>query len=313
MHWKVKAFILRTVSRLPKALADTLYYNLQYHLGGLKDVNVREHFTRVSEIAQYLVRQNRHISGSTFMEIGTGRRLNVPLGLWLCGAAKIYTVDANRYVKEHLVLESLEYIRENANALRTLLGTSADSELFDKRVQHLLQCEPKLSRIFELTNIEYIAPGDAAAIPFVDSSIDCQVSVSVFEHIEPAVLKNILSEAKRVLGPAGLSIHIIDTSDHFAHSDESISRVNFLQYDEAQWQTIGGNRFAYHNRLRTRDFLDIFQDTGFYIAEQVRYVDPGSVTALQNGLPVDTQFAGSDHYELAAGRIDIVGVVGCVA
>ena len=80
------------------------------------------------------------------------------------------------------------------------------------------------------------------------------ISYTVFEHIPAPILSDILSEAQRVLRPSGLAIHLIDYSDHFAHSDASISAINFLQYDDAAWSRLADNPYMYMNRLRADDY-----------------------------------------------------------
>ncbi|MEK7729079.1 MAG: class I SAM-dependent methyltransferase [candidate division KSB1 bacterium] len=307
MNWKTKALIQNSISRLPEPFADAIYFYMQRGFGGLKNVNMKEHFTNVAEFLQYLAKQNRTIVDATCLEIGTGRRLNVPLGLWLCGAKKIYTVDLNTYVNENLVVESLAYLRQNLPELKAIWGEWAQTEIFEQRLEELLNCQPNLKSVLALTQIEYRAPIDARTLPFAAHSIDYYLSVSVFEHIPPPLLKAILQEAKRVLTKGGLSLHIIDPSDHFSHADESICSVNFLQYYERQWQKLAGNKFAYHNRLRVYDYLVLFDETGLKTLEQKRYINARSVAALQNGFHLNEKFHGRAVEELATNRLDVVG------
>ncbi|MFQ5630977.1 MAG: hypothetical protein ACE5I1_19575, partial [bacterium] len=81
MNWKTKALIQNSISKLPESFADAIYFYMQREFGGLKNVNMKEHFADVVEFLQYLEKQNRTIIDKTCLEIGTGRRLNVPLGL----------------------------------------------------------------------------------------------------------------------------------------------------------------------------------------------------------------------------------------
>lgn len=307
MNWKTKALIQNSIGKLPESLADAIYFYVQRKFGGLNNVNMKEHFTNVAEFLQYLARQNRTITGKTCLEIGTGRRLNVPLGLWLCGAKKIYTVDLNSYLKESLVAESLTYLRQNLLELKTILGEWAQTEIFEQRLKELLNCKPNLESVLDLTQIEYHTPIDARTLPFAAHSIDYYLSVSVFEHIPPQFLKAILQESKRVLTKSGLCLHIVDPSDHFSHADQSICTVNFLQYDEKQWQKLAGNKFAYHNRLRVYDYLELFDDVGLKIRDQRRYVDARSVDLLQKGFSLNERFHGRNFEELATNRLDVVG------
>ncbi len=60
----------------------------------------------------------RSACGSTFLEVGTGRRIGMPLTYWLLGADKVVTVDLNPYLKEELVRDDIAYIRNSRDAMR---------------------------------------------------------------------------------------------------------------------------------------------------------------------------------------------------
>ena len=87
--------------------------------------------------------------------------------------------------------------------------------------------------------------------------------MTVLEHVAPQALEGILREARRILKPGGAALHFIDPGDHFAHSDRTISAINFLRYSERDWQRVAGNEFAYCNRLRASDFLSMAARVGF--------------------------------------------------
>ena len=55
-------------------------------------------------------------------------------------------------------------------------------------------------------------------------------------------------------------INYIDYGDHFSHTDDSISSLNFLQYSTNEWSRYGDSKFIYMNRLRHDDFEDIFNE-----------------------------------------------------
>jgi len=149
-----------------------------------------------------------------------------------------------------------------------------------------------LSGLLEAANIHYVAPADAARTGLPDNSIDCHFSVTTLEHITPEALAGIFREARRVLAPSGLAVHVIDPSDHFQHTDASISKINFLRFTEAEWRSIAANRFAYCNRLRASDYALLFANVGFSILDDQRVVDQPSLALLQRAFPIDARFAG---------------------
>jgi hypothetical protein len=71
-----------------------------------------------------------------------------------------------------------------------------------------------------------------------------------------------LAEARRVLKDDGLCLHHVDFTDHFSHSDSSISAIHFLQFSDNRWQKYSANRYMYANRLRVDDIEDLFRQCG---------------------------------------------------
>ncbi|MCB0318978.1 MAG: methyltransferase domain-containing protein, partial [Bdellovibrionales bacterium] len=186
-----------------------------------------------------------------------GRGVDLPIALWLLGAAKIYTIDLNSYLKAELIKESLDFIKNYPDEIKSILSNSISKERLEKLL--LLDLEGDvISRLFELCNITYLAPADASKIELPANSIDLHLSYTVFEHIPQIDLIEILIEGNRLLRSDGLHIHLIDYSDHFSHSDDNISPINFLQYDEESWNSLAGNKYMYCNRLREDDVMSVF-------------------------------------------------------
>jgi hypothetical protein len=121
------------------------------------------------------------------------------------------------------------------------------------------------SDMLDLCRVEYVAPGDAAATNLSGKSIDYHTSYTVLEHIPPVVLRAIMEEGNRIMRDGGLFIHRIDYSDHFSHSDRSITGINFLQYSDEEWERYAGNRYMYMNRLRHDDYVALFETVGHRI------------------------------------------------
>ena len=124
-------------------------------------------------------------------------------------------------------------------------------------------------------NIEYIAPGDASKTRLPNACIDFQTSNAVsFEHILRSILVDIVKEGNRILRDCGLCVHRIDYSDHFSHTDKSISSINFLQYSDDEWDRYAGNRYMYMNRLRHDDYITkLFGDNGQNILKMEPRID----------------------------------------
>ena len=59
----------------------------------------------------------------------------------------------------------------------------------------------------------------------------------------------------------------IDYSDHFSHTDNKISSLNFLKYERKEWEKYN-TKFLYQNRLRHQDYKKIFIENGYKIVEE---------------------------------------------
>jgi hypothetical protein len=139
------------------------------------------------------------------------------------------------------------------------------------------------SAFLDLCRTDYIAPGDAANTTLLPKSIDFHTSYTVFEHIPLEILKNIIDEGNRIVSDDGLFIHRIEYSDHFSHTDKTISPINFLQFSDDEWKRYAGNRYMYMNRLRHDDFIRLFQSTGHRILTAAPDVDQQYQVLLRSG------------------------------
>ena len=135
-----------------------------------------------------------------------------------------------------------------------------------------------------------------------DDSVDFICSNNTFEHIPETVLPGILREFKRVLKPFGAMSHFIDMSDHFAHSDPGISIYHFLKFSKKRWDLID-NRLQPQNRLRFRDYLDMYQEAGIPVTPEITGKgDPAQVA----GMKIDGEFSGYSAEELAISHAYVI-------
>lgn len=308
MNWRRKAQIQNVIARLP--MSDQIYYAVQRAAGGLRPGcrNQREWFEAALMMVKLAKSEGHEVAGKRFLEVGTGRALNVPIALWLCGAEEIVTVDLNRYLSKTMQREVLDYVRHNEKEVRELLAEAVPQDsAFDARLRQLVRFDGDLDALMKLSNIRYLAPADARQLPFAEGSFDFHISHAVFEHIPSEVLRNILREARRILVPGGLLIHIIDPSDHASHDDPSVSTINFLQYDDCEWDRIAGNKYMYHNRLRAFELLRLFEEAGIEILQQRQAVDQAALTLLESGFQVDEQFSDIPFEKLAVRSLTVVG------
>jgi SAM-dependent methyltransferase len=294
VDWKYKAAIQNVIGKLPASVGNPIYYQLQRRFGGLQQTNPMSRLRAGIEVVRRIQQVGGSVESAAFLEVGTGHQLALPLSLWLCGAGDITTVDLNRYLKESLVLNDIQYLRRHQEETLKLFRGICSTDALEKRFERLLSASNSLQALFGFTKIRYWAPADAARLPFEPNSIDYHVSFTVLEHIAGPILKRIFREGRRVLNPNGLFVHCIDFTDHFAHSDRCIPSIHFLQFSEDEWERLAGNRYMFHNRLRIDEFQKLLLQANLQILALDSNVDPQAVALLRNGFPLDQRFRNKD-------------------
>jgi len=292
VNWLYKAKIQNFIDRFPERLSYGFYYFLQRNFGGLKDPNPVSRLKAGVKIADLITSLGHSVKGKEFLEIGTGRRLNTPIALWLMGAGRIRTLDLNPYLRPELVKEDLQYLVTNKNEIFEIFkGFEIDKQRF-QTLESLVTSGFDLHHLMRTCLIDYMAPGNAAKLYLPNASIDFQISHTVFEHIHPGVLHEILVEGNRIIKKSGLFVHRIDFSDHFSHSERSINAINFLQFSDFDWNKIAGNKYMYMNRLRLDDFQLLFENA----SQEILHTEVSENSDLLKGLqeqrfPLAAKFA----------------------
>jgi SAM-dependent methyltransferase len=292
MNWKIKARVQSLIARLPESLSYKAYYFIQRKFGNLSNPDPLFWLSFAADSVRLIHEQGKTTENATIFEVGTGRSVMFPVIWWLAGAEKTITVDLNPYFTPEVNTNLLRSLLRQPDQITAHLG----SYLKTDRLQQLMtlsEREPDMQSLFDLCNIEYKAPSDAAETALEDGCIDIHSSFTVLEHIPPSVLSDILREGRRILKKDGLFVHNVDYSDHFSHTDSSISAINFLQYDEKEWHDIAGNRFMYMNRLRHDDYLELYRELGIEARKLVTFEDEGADAVLRDeAFSLQPRFAG---------------------
>lgn len=305
MRWTTKARLQSLLGALPEGVGNPLYYLLQTLNGSFREPKNRIFQQAALALAERAALCGRSLHGATAIEVGTGRRVTLPICLWLLGVGRVHTVDLHRYLNDaatsldlRALLQDEEFCnhprvrRERVDALTRLVASGGT------RLQ-----------LFELCGLRYMAPADATRLDLPSESIDLHFSFTVFEHIPETILVPLLTEAARVLRPDGLALHLIDHSDHFSHADRSLSPVHFLQFEDTQWDRIAGNRYMFMNRLRADDYETIYAHAGHEIVHHDCQRDEQVYAALRAGtIPLARRFAGKPP-DVLAGMSSWIGSI----
>ena len=182
---------------------------------------------------------------------------------------KVFEFGAGKHLAQNLYLSSVVN-----NQIVVDLHPMVELDLIE-RARSLLSTQCKLRVEKEIKTfehlaeygIEYRAPFDASSTDFQNNSIDACISTNTLEHIPKKDIVKIFGELHRILKPKGIVSAYIDYTDHYAHTDSSISKLNYLMFSDSQWKKYN-HKVHYQNRMRHYDYLNIFDDCGFKIIEE---------------------------------------------
>lgn len=282
MHWKLKVATQFLLAKIPGG--ETVNHRLQWLNGNYSNEALRN---RIHERLPLYRQIEEHVSlrGARVVEVGTGWELLDPLIMFAFGTAEIHTYD-------HLPHLRFRVPRIIVSELAKTSPPGCDPERLAA-----LQRAANLEELLATAHIHYVAPGDARRTRLPDKSVDLFFSYATLEHIRPPALAGIIAESKRVLKSSGISFHVIDPGDHYA--SYGVSKVNFLRYSDRAWDFWIQNKISYHNRLRAKDFLAMFEQQGAHLLEIDSHTDQADVDMLRNGFPLNHRFATFSPEELA--------------
>jgi SAM-dependent methyltransferase len=189
-----------------------------------------------------------------------------------------------------------ELINNSIEIIQDLNEVFSFERLPETHINDKLGFNSVFSKIY---GIEYKAPYDARDTGLNDNSIDCITSTNTLEHIPPNDIKAILKECYRILNKDGILSFQIDYQDHYSYFDKNISVYNFLQFGQATWNTFFNPSLHYQNRLRHKDYLQLFCESGFNIVEDNYYGGTPSDIEQIKKVRINKQFSSYDLNELA--------------
>jgi SAM-dependent methyltransferase len=266
MKWLAKAFLQKTISYSSKS--EELNYLYQRYLTKSFS-NVRNDFLLMLDrvlmhfdnFIEYSI--NKRASEALFYEFGAGWHLIIPIGYYFLGINNQTITDIKPNIRFDLINQILPLFRTLRRQIEAKAG---------RQIRDVEQLEVKnLSDLKEMLGINYLAPCDAANSGLLSGSFDFISNNFVMEHLPRKILVKILKECWRILKPQGTMSCFIDMNDHYSYFDTSISRYNFLKFNEKRWGWINSS-LHYQNRLRYPDYLELFEQAGFVVeAENIRW------------------------------------------
>jgi SAM-dependent methyltransferase len=213
----------------------------------------------------------------------------------MLGARTVYTYDHVCHVRLALVRNVINQIEKDISQIASSAGIPRN--VLEQRVAQLKSL-PDTRMIFEWAGIVYMAPADATRTGLPNYSVDLIYSYGVLEHVPEQVIHDLADEAKRILKPGASACHTIGLGDHCANGRNGLSYVNFLKYSPRLWNLFMDNKISFHNRLREKQFLDLFRQHGAEVRILDHVIKDSDLQTLKT-LRIHPCFAGMTHEELA--------------
>lgn len=302
--WILKALVQKGISYLPRA--GKINYFFQKHVTRgvlLTDDHLGQKLQHAREHHQAFLKHGSPGPDATILELGTGWYPVVPLYFYLTASGRVTSVDIQRWMSRETqqltFLKLLEW-RERGllDEVMPFIDESRWARVADLASDPFTFSSDQVSEQIGLTPLVQ----DARNLLMDDGSVDFICSNNTLEHIPEEPLGKIFLEFSRILKPGGSMSHFIDMSDHFAHFDTRISIYNFLKFSRKQWNLLD-NRIQPQNRLRFRDYLRVYSETGHRVIEQV--IREGMPEAL-NGIRIHAEFSGYTQEELAISHATLI-------
>lgn len=261
--WKLKSAVFAAIDMFH---ATNLLYFLQKNItkrSRILNLNISENWQRHKRsLKKY------NCTGHIF-EFGAGKNL----------AQNLYLSD---FVNSQLVVD--------LNPMIDLQLVETARELLKEKID--LKSDKVIGSVEDLLayGITYKAPYDASNTDLDDKSLDACISTNTLEHIPKKSIFRIFNELHRVLKNEAIVSAQIDYSDHYSHTDPSISLLNYLRYTDKQWEKYN-HRCHFQNRLRHCDYIEIFNACGFSVIEEnIHYSEqeiPADIVAMNKGKSED--------------------------
>lgn len=303
--WYLKAIVQKIISFLP--FRNRINFFFQKYVTKGVDLHEEHFFNKFQHLLDHLehfsaTNGKDQLKGVTCLELGTGWYPIIPIGYFLKGADKIYSVDISAHLTTATLLRCLEEIDRHQERFLAGLG-AIDQErwqiLQDIREQATLT-SPLNSLCARLNFVPIVK--DIRALELPEEKILLLSSNNTYEHIYPQVLGGIVEKLWSLTAPGGVMSHFIDMSDHFAHMDKSITIYNFLRFSETQWQWID-NPIQPQNRWRLQTYRELYQQLAIPYSEEKNRL--GNLAEVRQ-IPLAAPFAQMPEEEVAISHAYLV-------
>ncbi|MFA5339660.1 MAG: class I SAM-dependent methyltransferase [Candidatus Omnitrophota bacterium] len=245
--------------------------------------------------AELLLSAGCKTEGRTLLEAGPGWMPVIPIIFYLSGCKEIILMDVERLITRRTMIGTVEGLREYKHMISGRLKIPVPEVERKLGIDRSVALEKMLGNF----NMQYMAPCDIPEAGLPDKSVDIITSRATLEHVPEAAIPGLLAVFNRILKDDGKMCHIIDNSDHWAHNDNSIPRLNYLKFNENIFEAVLSlDRLDYQNRLRHFEYVEVFKRAGFKIDYEKAEVDETALNELKD-IKVCKRYANIPSRELA--------------
>jgi len=265
-RWILKAAGARAISALPAGRRVRVHYLAQRRLTRSLRVDADDFWLRLGRcrkhLEDYFTRSPSPARDFTALELGTGWFPFTPIGLFLCGARAVRTVDKEPFLRrthvEHAVDRLLQCGR--AGQLKAHLPLLDEERL--ERLRHVRARSAELSveALLRELGIE-VGVGDVREVDLTPAAIDLICSDGTLQAIPEPQLADILVTFREVGSDSAVMSHEVAMKDAFAVFDHSIGPLNYLKFSDGMWRALGQPL----NRLRASDYRRLHEQAGWRI------------------------------------------------
>jgi len=274
--WQVKIASKVVLSRFPVGYRFWQRLELFQHGKMERPEYAFQTFKRHFDRSQFA----RKEAGFVGVELGPGDTLFSALIAHAFGAAAYYLVDVGRFARQDTepYLQMAAYLKEKGLATPDLSQVT------------------RVDEIMSACGARYETDGLNSLRAIPDQSVDFVWSQAVLEHVRRASFPETMREIRRILRPDGVASHQIDLKDHLG------GKLNNLRFSERRWESDFMSRSGFYtNRIRYKDMLRIFSESGFK-TDVLNAEEWTSLPTPRNKM--DTIFRGCSDEELCVQSFD---------
>jgi|TARA_B100001059_G_C17747219_1_gene535043 hypothetical protein len=242
INWKLKSFLFKILSFFK--LYKLLFF-IQKKITKRSNINLK----KIIFYWDYHLKYLRENNSNSLLEIGAGKSLSQNIYL---------SYKFNKQIEQTLI--------DVSKMLDLDLFNQANEQISNLLNVNKLPYAKSIKDLKENYNINYLAPMSLKKLKEQELKFDACISSTTLEHLSTKDLEECFDILKKIIKKNGIISAAIDYSDHYSHTDNNIENLNFLQFNDKEWDKFN-TPMLFQNRLRHQDYRKIFENYKFKIFE----------------------------------------------